>query len=141
MTLIEQLARIHRGAERLVRRRIASRSTRPFQQLRALRVLRGEAIHTQAALAERLAIDAPATSRLVERLVADKLVRRRPGKNRRCVCLELTAAGVAEIAVLDEAVALAEVEVRRHLTAAQARALAPLLRRIGDGLATAVAPP
>src|SRR5688572_21512976 len=99
MTLIERLGLLHRTAERLLRRRIAARSDRPFQQFRALRVMRREKIQTQAALAERLLVDAPAASRLVDRLVADGLVRRRVGEDRRCVCLELTPAAARELAI------------------------------------------
>jgi MarR family transcriptional regulator, transcriptional regulator for hemolysin len=135
MTLIEQLAQVHRSAERLVRRRVAARTDRPFLQLRALRAMRGDQIRTQAALAERLRIDAPAASRLIDRLVDDGLVCRKQGDDRRCICLSLTAAAAAELAILDEAVAHAEREVLRHVTRDQARALAPLLRKIAGGLA------
>jgi DNA-binding MarR family transcriptional regulator len=137
VTLIEQLARIHRNAERLVRRRIASRTDRPFLQLRALRVIRSGEIHTQAALAERLTIDAPATSRLVDRLVDDGLVSRRPGADRRCICLDVTPAGAAEIAVLDEAVAWVEKEVRRLLGKEDAKEIAPMLDKVVEGLSAA----
>jgi DNA-binding MarR family transcriptional regulator len=137
VTLIEQLARIHRGAERLVRRRIASRTDRPFLQLRALRVIRNEEIHTQTALAERLTIDAPATSRLVDRLVEDGLVSRKTGADRRCVCLDLTPAGAAELAVLDEAIAWVEKEVRRLLGRDDAREIVPMLEKVVEGLAAA----
>src|SRR5690349_12666401 len=101
MTVIEQVAYAHRAAERVVRRRIALRTSRPFLQLRALRALRGEEIHTQAALAERLRIDPPAASRLVDRLVADGLVTRKEGADRRCVCLTLTPDADAEVAIVD----------------------------------------
>jgi MarR family transcriptional regulator for hemolysin len=139
VTVVEQLGLVHRRVERLIRRRLAERTDRPFLQLRALRVIRGEELGTQAALAERLRIDAPAASRLIEKLVDDGLVRRRPGGDRRCVCLALTAKGRAAVAVLDEAIGFTEREVRRHLGAADARALGLQLRRLADGLTEQVA--
>jgi len=59
-------------------------------QLLALRVIdRGE-VQAQSALAERLTVDPPAVSRLVERLAEDGLLKRCPGEDRRCVRLEVT---------------------------------------------------
>jgi DNA-binding MarR family transcriptional regulator len=139
VTLLERLGRLHRSAERLLRRRIALRSGRPFQQFRALRAMRREAIHTQAALADRLLIDAAATSRLVDRLVADGLVRRSGGADRRCVCLELTPAAAAELAIMDEAVAWTERALLSHLDRDQAAFLATLLQSIDRDLAADVA--
>jgi MarR family transcriptional regulator for hemolysin len=134
MTVIEQVAYAHRAAERVARRRIAARTSRPFLQLRALRALRREEIHTQAALAERLRIDPPAASRLVDRLVADGLVTRKEGADRRCVCLTLTKAADAEVAIVDEALAQIEQELRAHLRVEDLRKLAPLMRRVADAL-------
>lgn len=134
MSLVEQLGLVNRRIVKLVRARIAERSDRPFLQLRALRVLSREDLRTQAELAERLSIDAPAVSRMIDRLVDDKLVKRAPGANRRCVCLALTAKGRGELAVLDEAITYAEREVQRHLGASDARGLSTRLRALVDGL-------
>ena len=99
MTLAEQVASIKRTVHRLLTRRLSKRTDRPFMQMLALKVIdRGE-VESQAALAERLLVDPPAVSRLVDRLVEDGLMKRCAGQDRRCVRLEVTAAGRKEVAV------------------------------------------
>jgi DNA-binding MarR family transcriptional regulator len=134
MTLVEQLASLRRTLHRLLTRRLSSQTDRPFMQMLALRVIdRGE-VRSQAALAERLLVDRPAVSRLVERLVEDGLLKRCAGEDRRCVRLEVTAAGQAEAVVLHTELQELDGEVRKHLTAQEARTLRQLLEKLQDGL-------
>jgi DNA-binding MarR family transcriptional regulator len=63
-------------------------------QLRALVVLDDDATVTVKALAERLGIQPSTTTRLVDRLVAKRLIQRTPGvEDRREILLSLSAAG------------------------------------------------
>jgi DNA-binding MarR family transcriptional regulator len=134
MTLIEQLASVRRTLHRVVTRRLSQHTDRPFMQMLALRVIdRGE-VHGQAALAERLLVDAPAASRLVERLVEDGLLKRCAGEDRRCVRLEVTGAGHEEALALDSELQSLEGEVRKYLTAQELRTLRQLLDKLHDGL-------
>ena len=134
MTLVEQLASVRRTLHRVLTRRLSQHTERPFMQMLALRVIdRGE-VHGQAALAERLLVDAPAVSRLVERLVDDGLLRRTAGVDRRCVRLEVTAAGHEEALALDSELQSLEGEVRKYLSAQELRTLRQLLDKLHDGL-------
>jgi MarR family transcriptional regulator for hemolysin len=134
MTLVEQLASMRRTLQRLVTRRLSKRTDRPFMQLLTLRVIdRGE-VQAQAALAERLMVDPPAVSRLVERLVDDGLLKRCAGEDRRCVRLEVTAAGHDEALVLHSELQSLEGEVRKHLTAQEMKTLRQLLDKLQEGL-------
>jgi DNA-binding MarR family transcriptional regulator len=96
-------------------------------------ISRGEA-GSQTALAERLMVDAPAVSRLVDRLVEDGLLKRCAGDDRRCVRLEVTAAGHKEVAALLAELKWLEDEARKHLTAQEARTLGQLLEKLQAGL-------
>ncbi len=103
-------------------------------QLRALRAIAlGEGC-SQAALAERLTVDAPAVSRLVDRLEADGLLQRGPGGDRRSVCLEVTAAAEPELAMMHEVLQWLDAEVHRHLSAQESAQLQRLLEKLDDGL-------
>jgi MarR family transcriptional regulator for hemolysin len=134
MTLAEQLASIRRTLHRLLTRRLGRHTDRSFTQLLALRVIdRGE-VQAQAALAERLTVDPPAVSRLVERLAEDGLLKRCPGEDRRCVRLEVTAKGHEEAAVLHSELQSLEGEVRKYLTAQEMKTLRQLLDKLQDGL-------
>lgn len=52
-------------------------------------------------LADRLGIDAPAASRLVDKLASEGLVTRAPGPNRRCVLLQITPMATRSIQELE----------------------------------------
>ena len=134
MTLVEQVVSLRRTLNRLITRRVSEETERSFLQLRVLRAVeRGEA-STQAALGDLLVIDAPTVSRLVGKLEADGLVVRRPGKDRRCVCLEVTAAAAPELEALARSIDWLDGEVRRHLTDEEAHQAAELLGRLQAGL-------
>ncbi len=134
MTLPEQVAALRRTLRRLLARRLSGRTSRPFTQLLALKVIGRDGVHGQTALAERLSIDAPAASRLVDRLVEDGLVKRCAGENRRCVRLEVTEAARPGIEALQEEALWAEEEAGRHLTADELRELKRLLDKLQAGL-------
>ena len=117
MNFTEQVGALRRTLRRAIIRRVALGSDRPLPQLQALRLVAKEEVQTQAELAERLLIDAPAASRLVMRLEEDGLLKRMPGSDRRCVCLKVTPAAKAEIAVMD-ANGAANIIFRREIDSA-----------------------
>lgn len=135
MTLPEQVAAVRRTIHRLITRRLSVRTRMPFQQLLALKAIAVEEVRTQAALSERLLVDPPAVSRLVDRLEEDGLVQRRAGEDRRCVRLHVTETGRAEMFALVEESQRIEDEAGRHLTAAEMRELKRLLEKLQVGLA------
>lgn len=140
MTLVEQVASLRRTLHRLITRRLSKRTRRPFLQLLALKAISVEGVRTQAALADRLLVDAPATSRLVDRLEEEGLVRRCEGADRRCVRLEVTPAAQTELAVLIEETQSLDGELRQLLTASELRELKRLLDKVQEGLASSHAP-
>ncbi|WP_257446562.1 MarR family winged helix-turn-helix transcriptional regulator [Archangium lipolyticum] len=123
------MASVRRTIHRLISRRVSGRTRRPFQQLVALKVIQ-EGVRTQAALAERLLMDAPAVSRMVDRLEEEGLVKRCAGEDRRCVRLEVTEASHADISVLREAGHWLDEEASQHLTSAEMQELKRLLEKL-----------
>jgi MarR family transcriptional regulator, transcriptional regulator for hemolysin len=134
MTLAEQVASIKRTVHRLLTRRLSKRTDRPFMQMLALKVIDGGEVQSQASLAERLLVDPPAVSRLVDRLVEDGLMKRCAGQDRRCVRLEVTAAGRKEVAVYHAELERLEADARKHLTAQELKTLRQLLEKLQTGL-------
>ncbi len=137
MSLCEQLASVRRGTHRLLTRRLTARTRRSLHQLVALKVIALRGVHTQAQLAEQLLIDAPAASRLVDRLQEDGLVTREAGADRRCVRLQVTNACWPEVEVLEDEVRRVDEEVARHLTAEEMNEL----KRLLDKVHVALSPP
>jgi len=82
-----------------------------------------------------LGISQPATVRTVNRLVADGLVERRPGPDRRTVALVLTPAGRAAAERVLEARAAALEELLEPLDEGERAQLLPLLERLVAALA------
>jgi DNA-binding MarR family transcriptional regulator len=134
MTLAEQVASVKRTIHRLLTRRLSRRTERPFMQMVALKAIHRGEVKSQAALAERLLVDAPAVSRLVDRLVEDGLLERSAGEDRRCVRLEVTKAGQKEVAVIQAELERLESEVRKHLTAQEVKMLHQLLEKLQAGM-------
>jgi MarR family transcriptional regulator, transcriptional regulator for hemolysin len=134
MTLAEQVASLRRTLHRIITRRVSKRSRRPFQQLLALKYIAKQEALTQASLAERLLVDAPAASRMVDRLEEEGLVRRCAGENRRCVRLEATPASEAELEVLHDAAQWVDDEASRHLSVAEMSELKRLLDKVQAGM-------
>jgi DNA-binding MarR family transcriptional regulator len=135
MTLPEQVGTLRRTLHRLLTRRLSGRTRRPLTQLLALKFIAVRGVRTQAELAERLLMDAPAVSRLVDRLEEDGLVERCAGEDRRCVRLRVTGASRAELAVLEEEGQRLDDEAARHLTASEMDELKRLLDKVQAGLA------
>lgn len=134
MTLAEQVASLRRAMHRLLTRRLSKRTERPFTQMLALKVIdRGE-VGSQAALAERLMVDPPAVSRLVDRLVEDGLLKRNAGEDRRCVRLEVTEAGHKEVALYHAELERLESDLRKHLTVQERKMLLQLLEKVQAGV-------
>ncbi|WP_240359885.1 MarR family winged helix-turn-helix transcriptional regulator [Pyxidicoccus trucidator] len=102
-------------------------------QLLAVKAI-AEGVRSQAALAERLLVDAPAASRLVDRLEEDGLVSRRAGENRRCVKLELSEKGAGELEQLRSALDWADGELQKYLLASEVTELKRLLDKLQSGL-------
>ncbi|WP_242588495.1 MarR family winged helix-turn-helix transcriptional regulator [Corallococcus macrosporus] len=103
-------------------------------QLLVLKNIGLHGIHSQSAIAERLLIDAPAVSRLVDRLEEDGLVERRAGENRRCVRLEITDAGRQELQALERAAEWLDVQAREYLSPPEVEVLSRLLDKLQTGL-------
>jgi MarR family transcriptional regulator, transcriptional regulator for hemolysin len=136
MRLVERVGQLHKTTLRLLRREVATRTDRPFLQLKALKVI----AHTpdgctQALLADRLFIDAAAASRLVDRLVDEGLVRRTRSTDRRCVHLSTTRAATKDLAILDAAIAVVEDEFVALVGKRAAHELADAMGELADTLA------
>jgi len=141
MTLVEQVSSLRRGIHRLMNRRLNAQTRRPIQQLVALKVIALGEVRSQVELAERLSIDAPAASRLVDRLVEDGMVTRCAGENRRCVKLQATHSVWPEVEVLGEAARRVDEELSRHLSAEEMSELRRLLDKVLAALAQNTAVP
>jgi MarR family transcriptional regulator for hemolysin len=138
MTLPEQVGSLRRTLFRLVSRRLSGRTRRPFNQLIAVKFIARLGVRTQAELAERMLMDAPAVSRLVDRLEEEGLVERCAGVDRRCVRLQVTEAGREALTVLDEADQWVQAEAGRYLTPEEMRELMRLLGKLQAGLSQAL---
>ncbi|WP_255637233.1 MarR family winged helix-turn-helix transcriptional regulator [Hyalangium versicolor] len=96
----------------------------------ALKAIGHGEVRSQAALAERLLVDPPAVSRLVDRLVEDGLLSRCEGQDRRCVRLEVTEPGRTELAVCLSEMERLEGDMRKHLTVEEMKTLHQLLEKV-----------
>lgn len=134
MTLCEQVGGLRRTLHRLLNRRLAARTRRPFHQLLALKVIAVRGVRTQAQLAEQLLIDAPAASRLVDKLAEEGLVTREAGEDRRCVCLKVTNGCWPDVEVMEEETRRVDEEVARFLTAEEMTELKRLLDKVQQAL-------
>ncbi len=136
MTYGEKVGSLRRTLHRALVKHVSTRTNRPIAHLLALRSISRDEVNTQAQLAERLLIDAPATSRLLVKLEQEGLVKRSEGADRRCVCLKVTPAARKEIAVIDDGLRWLEGEVRRHLTAKEFELSKKVLTRLQQSIAT-----
>jgi DNA-binding MarR family transcriptional regulator len=134
MTLAEQVGALRRTVYRLLTRRLSGKTRRPLTQLLAVKFIDVRGVRTQAELAERLLVDAPAVSRLVDRLEEEGLVKRCAGEDRRCVKLQATDAGRVEVEVLEDASRWLDEESARCLTEAEMAELRRLLEKLQAGL-------
>jgi len=134
MTVAEQVASVRRTIHRLLTRRLSKRTDKPFMQMLALKVIARGEVGSQSALAEQLMVDPPAVSRLVDRLVEEGLLTRGAGEDRRCVRLEVTPEGRGEVDLLHAELRRLETDVRKHLTAQEAKTLQQLLEKLQAGL-------
>jgi MarR family transcriptional regulator, transcriptional regulator for hemolysin len=134
MTLMVQVARLRRLLVRRLIPRLGEQTSRPFMQLVALKFIAVEGVRSQAALAERMMVDAPAVSRMVDRLEEDGLVKRCAGEDRRCVRLESTPAGLQELKFLEAAEHSLDEELLQHLTASEMSELKRLMEKLQTGL-------
>ncbi|MCY1041246.1 MarR family winged helix-turn-helix transcriptional regulator [Corallococcus sp. bb12-1] len=126
---------------RLLSQKVGEQTDRPLMQLLVLKYILVLDIHSQAVIAERLLIDAPAVSRLVDRLEEDGLVERRAGENRRCVRLEATDAGRREFQALERATEWLDEEARAQLSPGEFEELSRLLEKLQGGLLLRLASP
>jgi MarR family transcriptional regulator, transcriptional regulator for hemolysin len=141
MTLAEQVGALRRTLYRLLTRRLSGKTRRPLTQLLAVKFVAVRGVRTQAELAERLLVDAPAVSRLVDRLEEEGLMKRRAGEDRRCVKLEATEAGREAMGALEEATQSLDEDAARCLTDAEMVELKRLLEKLQAGLSQVVAQP
>jgi DNA-binding MarR family transcriptional regulator len=105
----EALALALSDAERRMTRRltqILSRHGATVERWRALNLLAGEASHRMSELAEYMQLPPASLTRLVDGMVADNLVHRRPDpRDRRGVLVAITRRGLAMRDALSEAIA------------------------------------
>lgn len=141
MTLAEQIGALRRTLYRLLTRRLSVKSRRPLTQLLAVKFIAARGVRTQAELAERLLVDAPAVSRLVDRLEEEGLVKRCAGEDRRCVKLQATDAGRVAMEALEEATLSIDEDAARCLTEVELAELKRLLDKLQEGLSQVVAQP
>ena len=85
-------------------------------------------------------MDSAAVSRLVDRLEEEGLLKRCAGENRRCVHLQLTQSGQAEVGRFNQELEWLDGEVRQHLSASEAKTLARLLAKLHQSLAGSALP-
>lgn|GEM_PF-931726 len=133
MTFAEHLASLRRSLRRHLTDKLGARTSRPFNQLLALKAI-SEGVRKQSALAERLMVDAPAASRLVDRLEEEGLVLRRAGEDRRCFRLELTAAGEHDLAHLLDVLREMDGELEEYLPEPELSELKRLMEKLQVGL-------
>jgi MarR family transcriptional regulator for hemolysin len=126
----EHVGALRRTFRRAICQRVALKSKRSLNHLQALRLVSQAQVSTQAELAQRLLIDAPAASRLVMQLERDGLMKRLPGPDRRCVCLKTTAAAKVEIAVIEEAMQWLDTRIRAELSEKVLKATGQVLARL-----------
>jgi DNA-binding MarR family transcriptional regulator len=105
-------------------------------QYNILRILRGagEGGLPTLAIRDRLLDLSPGITRLLDRLVADGLVARRRGADRRQVVCQITPAGKRLLARLDAPVHAGHQATMARLTAAQQRTLIQHLEAIRDAV-------
>lgn len=135
LTLAERISALRRTLLRSLTRQLSGRSSRPLPQLLALRLVSRCEVRTQAELADRLGIDAPAASRLVDKLEDDGLLCRQPGPNRRCVLLQITPMATRSIQELEIGLAALGDQVRTTLSDEEIEQTLKLLEKLLDGLA------
>lgn len=116
-------------------RKLAERTERPWLQLLALYAIEHDEVSTQAALAERLQVDAPAMSRLAAALERDGSIRRVEGADRRCVRFRVTAKAKRDVKVFEQGLRWLDAEAARHLSARDLAALMKLMTRLQAGIA------
>ncbi len=134
MTLPEQVGALKRAVHRALMRKVALETKRPLLQLSALYVIARGEVETQTELAARLLIDAPAASRLVDRLEQDGLLRRAPGSDRRSVRLRVTPASRPHIATLEAALKWLDAEAKRYLSAQEIAGTMRAMKKLQQGL-------
>lgn len=139
MTVPEQMASLRRAVRRRLTERLGERTSRPFMQLLALKSI-ADGVRSQSAIAERLIVDAPAVSRLVARLEEDGLVKRSTAEDRRCVRLELSPAGQAELNLLRDALLWMDEELLRYLSTREMEEFKRLMNKLLTGLMQARGP-
>ncbi|WAM24095.1 MarR family transcriptional regulator [Myxococcus sp. NMCA1] len=133
------MASLRRAIRRLLTERLGEQTSRPFMQLLALKSI-ADGVRSQAAIAERLLVDAPAVSRLVARLEEDGLVKRSTAEDRRCARLELSPAGQTELNLLRDALLWTDAELLRYLTAQEMAEFKRLTVKLLTGLLQARGP-
>lgn len=134
MTLGELIGSLRRSLRRELVRKLSNKTDLTWQQLLTLHVVEG-GVQTQAELAERLLVDAPAASRIVASLERDGFLRKLAGSNRRCVCLRVEPKGKRELRTLQKALARLDDEASHLLGRRDFGELMKLLGRLHAGLA------
>ena len=113
-----------------------------FQQFNVLTILRGAEPkgHPTLEIANRLIAAAPGVTRLIDRLVKKRLVKRRRGPDRRQVICRITPAGLALLADIYPTLLAADDAVTAPLSQAERVTLTSLLDRVRGPLVNPTPP-
>jgi len=113
-----------------------------FQQFNVLTILRGAEPkgHPTLEVANRLIAAAPGVTRLIDRLVKKRLVKRRRGPDRRQVICRITPAGLELLADIYPTLIAADDAVMAPLSKAERVALTGLLDRVRGPLVHPTSP-
>ncbi|WP_405062483.1 MarR family transcriptional regulator [Kribbella sp. NBC_01505] len=124
------LGRASQQSQRLVRRH-ASEAGMRTQHYHVLASLDGDGEAAQAALADRIALDRSDLVTILDELEEARwVVRRVDPADRRRKIVAITAAGLEQLAVMDQVIYAAEGELLEPLTAAERKVLLGLLSRL-----------
>lgn len=129
-TLIQSIFALRRHLNRRMASLLRKRSNYTVRQLGLVKLVAEGEILTQAQAAERLGIDPPAVSRLVDVLEKAGLLVRCAGESRRSGRLEVTALGRREMAPINEVLEEAEQELVHALGSDDAHQLSQILERL-----------
>ena len=139
MHFAEQVGRLRRAVYRVLAQRLTKRTSTPLERLLLLAWAHHRNVTSQAELAAHFLIEPSAVSRMVDRLEEDGFARRVTGEDRRRVHVEVTGAGVRELAIFGETLDGLTADLRAELSEAEAQELGRLLEKAERALEGALA--
>jgi DNA-binding MarR family transcriptional regulator len=132
-TSLEAFLRALRRGKGLVSQQVGRDGALSFSQYQLLETLRDTPARTVGELAESAGVAPPTATRMLDCLVRDGRVERRPAEHdRRAVLVSLTREGRAALDVAHRDVQAARSRIVEQLTPAEQEAAAVLLRRLAE---------